>query len=204
MTLEPIAPEETHAGRPRSAASHEAILDAAFALLVEEGASKVSIEGISRRAGVGKATIYRWWNSKTEVLLEATLSRAECYPSFHHTGDIWFDLLEEIRGVIRFFRSQPGKAFLDLVAESRFDTALAAKLAEQFVAGRRTDTEDVLDRGIASGQIRPDLDKARFMDMVWGSIYYRFLVLHDEVEVHYADSLIDACRSVFSPQESED
>ncbi len=64
------------AGR-RSERSRRAIYEAALALVAEEGYTRTTIEGIAARAGVGKQTIYRWWPSKSAVLLEAFLDLAE-------------------------------------------------------------------------------------------------------------------------------
>jgi AcrR family transcriptional regulator len=62
---------ERRRGRPRSARAHRAILDAALSLLVEEGYDTMSIEAVAERAGVGKATIYRRWDSKEELVADA-------------------------------------------------------------------------------------------------------------------------------------
>jgi Bacterial regulatory proteins, tetR family len=60
----------------RSEAAREAVLEAADDLLVENGFAGVTIEGIAARAGVGKQTIYRWWSSKTDILMDAFLEDA--------------------------------------------------------------------------------------------------------------------------------
>jgi AcrR family transcriptional regulator len=64
-------PEARRPGRPRSAKAHRAILDAALALLVEQGYHGLSMEAVAARAGVGKTTIYRRWPSKQEIVIEA-------------------------------------------------------------------------------------------------------------------------------------
>ena len=63
-------------GRPRSEASRQATLMAALELAAEIGYGRLTIEGIAARAGVGKQTIYRWWPSKADILLEAGAAKA--------------------------------------------------------------------------------------------------------------------------------
>src|SRR6266542_3078878 len=64
-------------GRPRSERAHEAILEATLDLLLEEGFTRMSIEAVATRAGVGKATIYRRWPSKADLVVEAVACRKE-------------------------------------------------------------------------------------------------------------------------------
>jgi AcrR family transcriptional regulator len=64
-------------GRPRSESARRAILDAAFALAAEEGAAGMTMEAVARRAGVSKETLYRWWRSRVDVLLDALAGRGE-------------------------------------------------------------------------------------------------------------------------------
>jgi AcrR family transcriptional regulator len=67
-------------GRRRNAVSHDAILDATYVMLEEIGFDKLSLEGVAARAGVGKATIYRWWPNKSALAMEALLRAVEPMP----------------------------------------------------------------------------------------------------------------------------
>ena len=77
-------------GRPRSAEAHASILQAALALLVEEGYRGFSMEAVASRAGVGKATIYRRWHSKDELLKEAIASLSAEF-AYADTGSLASD-----------------------------------------------------------------------------------------------------------------
>jgi len=79
-------------GRPRSDASHQAILQAMMEILQQEGYRATSIEVIAARAGVGKKTIYRWWPSKAAVALEALTAYTEAHVPFSDTGSLERDL----------------------------------------------------------------------------------------------------------------
>ena len=67
-------------GRPRSEAARQAILTAAQEELLARGVGELTIEGIAARAGVGKQTIYRWWPSKADVVLEAMRAGRRPHP----------------------------------------------------------------------------------------------------------------------------
>ncbi|GAB3848262.1 TetR/AcrR family transcriptional regulator [Nesterenkonia populi] len=83
-------------GRPRSEASHRAVMEAVARLLDEQGCAyeAVTVEGIAAEAGVGKQTIYRWWQNKAAVVLEALLTgylKLDFAP-VADTGDLKADL----------------------------------------------------------------------------------------------------------------
>ena len=76
-------------GRPRSEKAHKAILDAAAELLLARGLSAVSMDAVAERAGVSKATIYRWWPTKETLALDALYTEwATVGPSPRDTGSL--------------------------------------------------------------------------------------------------------------------
>ena len=83
----------------RSEDARQAVLEAADDLLVEIGFAAVTIEGIAARAGVGKQTIYRWWSSKTDVLLDTFLDDAVEHLTPQDTGDLGRDLRTHLRNL---------------------------------------------------------------------------------------------------------
>ncbi len=187
-------------GRPRSEQTRRAILAAAYDALVDAGFQGVSMENIARRAGAGKATLYRWWPSKAAVVLDAVAEHSAGYPRFEHSGDTRRDLAGELRGVIVFYAGEGGRAMLDLVAQSRFDPALAGALRDRFIKGRREDTTAVLEEGIASGQLRDDLDLDAVMDAIWGAVYYKLLVSHTPPAPEYAEELLTTLWPALTPR----
>lgn len=178
-------------GRPRSDATRQSILSAAYDELRTVGFRAIAMERIAKRAGSSKTTLYRWWPSKAAILLEAVNDRSDRYPGFDDTGDVYVDLLEEIRGVIKFYLSDSGAAMLDLVAESRFDPDLASAIRDDFIACRRAATRVTWKRGVSRGQIRADVDVEVVMDALWGSLYYKLLVSHNPPDMGFADQLMN-------------
>src|ERR1700743_3921112 len=95
-------------GRPRSARAHEAILKAAAGLLLEHGLAAVSMDGVAERAGVSKATIYRWWPTKETLALDALYSEwVATAPDPQDTGSLREDLRELLRPWARLPRGRP-------------------------------------------------------------------------------------------------
>lgn len=134
-------------GPHRSESSRRAILESAGELLVRNGWSGLTIEGIAGHAGVGKQTIYRWWPSKSAVLADA-LSEGALLPALHDTpdtGEVLADVtawLTEVAEVL----GKPGRSDLvrSLLGAAVENEQVAAALSERLgaaphaVAGRLT------------------------------------------------------------------
>lgn len=152
-------------GAKRSLESAEAILEAAEAVLIENGYSGFSIEAVARRARAGKPTIYRWWPSKTALLLEV-YQRQKRDIAYSDTGDVEEDLFIFARSLFAQWRDTPaGNIFRSLVAEAQQDPAAAEALAT-YSAGRRAHTGKLIERAQARGEVAADVDPSQIADMV--------------------------------------
>lgn len=152
-------------GAKRSLESAEAILEAAEAVLIENGYSGFSIEAVARRARAGKPTIYRWWPNKTTLLLEVyqRQKRDVVYPD---TGDIEDDLFAFVKSLFAQWRDTPaGNIFRSLVAEAQQDPAAAQALAD-YSAGRRAHSGKLIERAKARGEVAADVDPPQIADLV--------------------------------------
>jgi AcrR family transcriptional regulator len=187
---ETIAPRGR--GRPRSETARTAILRATIELLQSRGFSALSVDAIAAHAGVGKATIYRWWPNKAAVVMDAFLADTAPGIPFPDTGSTREDLRRQMRSVIRLFNTPAVRdPFVALIGASQHDPALAAALRERFVANRRDAAKRVLARGIERGELRPDLDLDIAIDALYGALYYRLLVSGQRLTPRYADALLD-------------
>lgn len=180
------------ADRRRSDHSRTVILQAAWDLFLERGLREMSIEAIARRAGVGKTTIYRWWPSKAAVVFDALHEHLDTNIGFPDTGSVHGDLIQQVQSVIELLGSPPGKAFLALVGESQHDAALAEALRDRYIVHRRAAATEAVTRGIARGEIPADLDPALLIDIIYGAVYYRFLVSHASIPPRYTEHLVRA------------
>jgi len=184
-------------GRPRSEAARRAVLAAAIALFEEQGFARLTVEGIAERAGVGRPTIYRWWPSKAAVLMEAFLTSVAPKIPFRGSGPARADLQQQMEAVIRLFAGPVGRMITSLIAQAQDDPELAIAFRDRYLAERRALARTIIERGIASGEFRPDVDPDVAMDALYAPLYYRLLVGHLPLTAELAGQLVaHICRGV--------
>jgi AcrR family transcriptional regulator len=176
-------------GRPRSEESRQAILRSTLKLLTESGFPQLSIEAIAADADVGKATVYRWWPTKAALVADAFSASAEQELRFPDTGSLSKDISMQMRQVIRVFRSQRGKVVAALLGGGQSDPELIAAFRERFLWPRRRQAYQTLQRGIDRGELPAGIDMNLLLDTLYGPIYMRFLIRHDELNESFADAL---------------
>jgi AcrR family transcriptional regulator len=178
-------------GRPRSEASRQAILAAAIELAVETGYAGLTIEGIAARAGVGKQTIYRWWPSKADVLLEAGAVKADRFVPVDDQGSYRADL----RAFLRASYAMAGhRQFVDLLralmAEAQLDRDFGERFRVSFLERRRDALAVITGRARERGDLPARPDPATVADIVFGTIWYRILATTRPLDEAWADDLI--------------
>jgi AcrR family transcriptional regulator len=184
----PSAPPPT-TGRARNPRTHQAILDAAVELLAELGYQELSIERVAARAGVGKATIYRWWNSKSALVIEAMQHGMPLAPP-PHTGDLHTDLRATVAAAAHTYSATAvGAAVPALAADISRDPATAERL-RQFLRPRRDAARELLHRAAATGQLPADVDIETVIDLFVGAIFYRKLVRGIEIDDAMIEQLV--------------
>jgi AcrR family transcriptional regulator len=201
------APGETtrRPGRPRSERARQAILRAAADLLLDEGTAQVSMDAVAERAGVSKATIYRWWPSKERLALDALLQWAATGSAPRDTGTLRGDLLALVRPWVREVRRRPfARVIAALITEATSDPAFAEDYRRHFVEQRRAPMRAAFERAIARGEAPADLDVEVALDLIYGPIYHRLLHGHAQLTDRFATSVIDlALAGILSPAAPE-
>lgn len=167
--------EPVRRGPKRSEQSRLAILTTAFELTRDSGYRNLTIEGIAAGAGVGKQTVYRWWPTKADVLLEALAVKADLRVSIADRGSYRGELEEFLRDSFALMEF-PGvaEALRSLMAEAQFDTDFAARFRAGFLERRRAALQEILDRATKRGD-GPAIDAELAEDVVFGTIWYRML-----------------------------
>jgi len=158
----------------------------------EVGLRAMTTEAIATRSGASKATIYKWWPNKYAVALEAFLSEMLAEAADPDTGAADEDFRIVLRGVTHFYASPSGRVFAQLVGEAQFDPVVAAELRDRFVGSRRKVVREVWDRGVARGELRPDVDPEAAIDLVFGPVMYRLVAGHAPLDDAAADAIADA------------
>lgn len=191
MAAFPPPPATAKRGRPRSDRARRAILEAAGDLLLEGGWPAATMEAIAARAGVSKATVYRWWPSRGAVALDGLLERVRDTISIPEGLSATEALRFQIEALIRLFRdSRSGSLMRALVAQATSDPGLARALREQWVGPRRAVVFEVVRRGQQAGELRADLDPAVVADQLFAPVYYRLLFGHEPLDDGLADRLL--------------
>jgi AcrR family transcriptional regulator len=184
----------------RSQRAHDAVLDTAIALFEQRGYARLTIDGIAARAGVSKATIYRWWPSKAAVLLEAFLTRVEADVAFPETGSVREDLVEQIAALAHLLaETRLGAMAISLLGEAQHDAELARAFRDGWLEPRRVVGRDVLRRAIDRGELRADLDLDAALDALYGPLYLRVLFGHGSLERAALGALVDQALRGLAP-----
>lgn len=175
----------------RSEEARQAVLYAADDLVAERGFTGVTIEGIAERAGVAKQTIYRWWTSKVDVLLDAFADdlAEDLTPAEH--GDLGADLREHLHRLARFLvESDAGAVFRALLGQAQHDEDLAARLRADHLPRLRAQDRMPLERAIARGELPADLDLEVAVDRLVGPVHLRALVTGEPMPREFTDELV--------------
>jgi AcrR family transcriptional regulator len=180
-------------GRPRSERARLAILEAAAELLLDRGLSAVSMDAVAERAGVSKATIYRWWPTKETLALDALFNEWQAAtPTTRDTGSLRGDLLALMRPWARLAGSRPyGRVIAALITEAQTDPGFAAEYRARFVEPRRGQAREVFRRAIDRGEIPADTKIEVALDMLYGPLYHRLLHGHAPLNDRFVRDVVD-------------
>lgn len=179
-------------GRPRNVETQNSILSASYDLLLEGGFGAVTVEKIAERAGVSKATIYKWWPNKAAVVIDGFLAAAAERLPIPDTGSAFQDLLIHATNVTRFMLSREGTIITELIGEGQFDAGLAEAYQTRYIHPRRLEARQLLERGIRSGELKDKLDIELSIDLIYGPIFYRLLVTGGPLDDAYIENLLNS------------
>lgn len=178
-------------GRVRNEDARQAILQATVDLLEDVGYGALTIEAVAARARVGKSTIYRWWRSKGDLVMDAYTSVTARRMPEPDTGSLATDLTDYVAQLYRVVR-HPGRiqALRGLMAEAQLDPGFAEPF-RQWVQSRRAVVAEILTRGIGRGELPRSVDLDHAVDLVFGTFWYRLLVDHAPLDPKLAPRHVD-------------
>ncbi|GHF05044.1 TetR family transcriptional regulator [Streptomyces spiralis] len=182
----------SHDSRRRRQEPHRAVLRATKDLLGEVGYQRLAFEGIARRAGVSKATIYRWWPNKAALVIEA-LSGEVPLPPLHETGDLEADLRTAVRLVVDLVSAMPTCLILPALLADVIEDPTGTGAFAELIEPRRASVVNLLERARLAGRLPPDTDTSLMVDIYSGTVVYLAAVNRvapDEAVVDQLVSLI--------------
>lgn len=187
-------------GRPRSEAAHQAILKTTAKMMDTMPIRAITIGGIAKVAGVGKPTIYRWWDSKCALVMDAFLERM-APEEFHtkNTGTVEA-LTGQLTRAITQLRGRDGKIVAEIVGEGQSDAHVLEEFRQRFFTQLLAPARALIQQGKDNGELDQRLDTDLALDLMYGPIYYRLLVGHQPLDHAFANALPERILSALQVQ----
>jgi AcrR family transcriptional regulator len=180
-------------GRPRDRRVDRSLLDAALALLAVGGPDALTIDAVAARAGVARTTVYRRWSGKDELVLAVLDDVAARLIPAPNLGDTRTDLIAIVETAIRVVGDPEVRSIIAaLVSELPSNRALAQRFRRRLLDLRRDELRNVLERGIARGELHGEVDMEAAADLLIGPVYYRILLAGQQPSAHYPERIVDA------------
>ena len=183
--------DQSRPGRKRSEQSRLAILAATLELVAEAGYGALTIEGIAARSGVGKQTIYRWWPSKADVLLDALATKADLQIPIPDEGSFRTDLTQFLGRTFELGEKSPvADTLRALMAQAQIDPEFGKRFREDFLFRRRDALGQIVDRARERGELPAGVGSGTVIDVVFGTLWYRLLATREPIGRDLAEELV--------------
>jgi AcrR family transcriptional regulator len=177
-------------GRRRSEEARQAILAAALELNAESGYARLTVDAIAARSGTGRQTIYRWWPTKDDVLMEAGAAKADLHVPIPDHGSYQADLHAFLTASFRLAQvPQLADVLRALMARAQIDAEFGQRFRAVFLQRRRAALGIILDRAAARGELPAGVAQGTIADVVFGVIWYRLLATGQPLDDQLADQL---------------
>jgi AcrR family transcriptional regulator len=188
----PVIEEQKARGRHRSLEAKAAILKAALDLLERKPLRAVTSDAIASRAGVSKATIYKWWPNKAQVALDAYLETMTARVIVPDTGSAKLDFTLQLQSLTAFYKSPTGRLFNQFIAEGQSDPGFLTLFRESFLYARRSAARVMWRRGVDRKEIREDIDGEIVLDLIYGPTIFRLLAGHGCLNDSESAAMVEA------------
>ena len=185
-------------GRPRSEKARKAVIRSTLSLLNRTGFHELSVEAVAAHAGVGKATVYRWWANKGELVIDAFVSAVEKELRFPSAGPVLQSIHVQMRRWAVIFRSPLGQIVAAVIGAGQSEPEILEAFRSHWVEPRRVEARRLLGQAIKNGEIRADLDPDTILDLLYGPLYIRLLLKHAPLNEEFVDTVFEAVSPILS------
>jgi AcrR family transcriptional regulator len=184
-------PRPSRGGRPRDPSRDSVIRAAILRLLADVGYGALTMDAVASEAGVGKATIYRRWRTKQDLVVDtiSDLNRAEA--SAPDTGSLEGDLRQMLRSLVSVINGPTGAATLSLLSTVPHQPALAEAFRNGPLAVWRQAFEEIWARAEGRGEVRPGVAGSVAAETTSALLVQRWLLTGKPVDETYADEVLD-------------
>jgi AcrR family transcriptional regulator len=187
-------------GRPREARADRAIPTAALELMAERGVQGLRVDDVARRAGVGKAAIYRRYRTKDQLVTEVVSALVNEEIEIPDSGSTRQDLLVLMREAVELYSATlAAKLMPSIVDEMSRNGEFAAIARDRFLTQRRAALRVVFARGIERGDLSRDLDVEFALDVLAGPLFYRLLITGGPIDESLAQAVAELVMRGFAP-----
>jgi AcrR family transcriptional regulator len=187
-------------GRPRDPELDDEIVAAAIRLIARHGVDGLTMEAVAREAGVAKASIYRRYASKVDLLAAACASACPTTLETPDTGSVRADLVELLRSIVESFRIKMTSKVMPAVLAASTSNAEVGEALQRFSQARRARLAEVVRRGIDRGELDAHLDEELLGDQLVGVVMYRSLVTGRPLSKAVIERLVDQLLDGISPR----
>jgi AcrR family transcriptional regulator len=178
---------------PRAEAREEAILDAAIDLLKEVGYDRFTMDSLAERARAGKATIYRHWSGKPQVVVAALKHwHGESVGPFPVTGTLRGDLIGAISMVCDAVGEGDAAILAGVVSAMRSDPELAELVRSQILDSKKGEFDEIVGRAVRSGELPPGSTADPVDEVVPAILMFRMVFEGQPVDEAFATHVVDA------------
>lgn len=183
---------ETKTLRKQSIRARTAVLKATRELLLEGGLKAATVDAISARSGVSKATMYKHWANRTMIAIDAFADYMSESILIPDTGSARGDLTTHLLRVGEFYASPAGAIYAQLLANTVDDLEARALLINRFLEGRRQVVRLLWQRGLDRGEVRRDIEVEVAIDVLSGAMIFRLILGHAPLDLTHMEAIVDA------------
>ncbi len=181
---------------PRAEAREQAILDAALELLREVGYDRLSMDALAERAHAGKATIYRHWSGKAQVVTAALrqMKGGQTLGPFPDTGSIRGDLLAALDLICCAATDADAAIIAGVVAAMRTDPELAGLVRAQVLDSKSGEFDVIIERAVERGDLKDAESGGLVGELISALMLSRLVVRNEEIDeafrIHVVDDVV--------------
>ena len=193
VEIEEITAKAHRPTGPRAEAREQAILDAALELLMEVGYDRLSMDALAERAHAGKATIYRHWSGKAQVVAEAVrrLKGGGATDPFPSTGSLRGDLLAALDQIACSATEDDAAIIGGVMSAMRSDPELAELVRTQVLDSKKGEFNGIIDRAVRRGELPKGGSAELVEEVISALLINRLAIRHLSIDTAFSTHVVD-------------